>query len=420
MRLHIAACVVLLGSTALAQQAPSPPSPQFTREFDAGIDAYRLGKYAEAREHLEKAKAFEPKLPGSYRYLAAVDQAEQKFADCVDHARTAIELNPQSKELPETIKVHDACRASLGRPTFEFPKDSTGGAIAVTANVEAASVSLNGLKYGATPLAPREVVAGEAEIGLSKLGYLPATKKVNVIVGIVTDVDFTLEKDPNYKEPQVGDNGAKPNVPTTGYLAAVVNAKDSSVKVDGKPITFTGGRFETDPGVHELEVEAPGMETWRRRVRIARGQNTTVTVTMTSTDERDSSHAMGVTFASIGAVLAIGAAGTGMYSYRQAEIARDWTRIEQARPSNIPISETGAALPVHTRADIQAQSDKATTWGYVSDAALGAAVITTGVGIYYLLKDRPDERPGLPAPFAIAPIVGHGDTGFVIEKAVQW
>ncbi len=417
MRLHIAACVVLFAtSTALAQQAPSP---QFDREYNAGIDAYRLGKYAEAREHLEKAKAFEPKLPGSYRYLAAVDQAEQKYADCIDHARTAIELNPQSKELPETIKLHDACRASLGRPTYEFTKDSTGGAISVTANVENASVSLNGLKYGATPLAPREVVAGEAEIGLSKLGYLPATKKVDVLAGVVTDIDFTLEKDPNYKEPDLGDGGAKPNVPTTGFLT-ISGVPNASVKVDGKPITFTDGRFETDPGVHEVEIQAPGKEDWRRRVRIARGQKTNVADAMTSTDARASSHAMGLTFASIGAVFAIGAAGTGMYSYRQAEIAHDWQRIEQDRPSNIPISETGAALPVHTRADIQAQSDKATTWGYVSDAALGAAVITTGVGIYYLLKDRPDDRPGLPAPFAIAPIVGHGDSGFVIEKAVQW
>src|SRR5437588_12861524 len=104
MRLQIAACVLLVSSSALAQQAPSP-SPQLTREYQAGIDAYRLGQYVDARDHLEKAKAFEPKLPGPYRYLAAVDQSEQKFADCVANARTAIELNPQSKELPDTIKL---------------------------------------------------------------------------------------------------------------------------------------------------------------------------------------------------------------------------------------------------------------------------------------------------------------------------
>jgi hypothetical protein len=109
-----------------------------------------------------------------------------------------------------------------------------------------------------------------------------------------------------------------------------------------------------------------------------------------------------------------------MYSYRQAEIAHDWQRIEQTRPPGVPISETGTALPVHTRAQIDAQSDKAKTWGYASDAALGAAAIAAGIGVYFLLEDRPDERPGQPPPFAIAPIVGGGDTGVVVSKEVRW
>src|SRR5258706_427271 len=178
MRLQIAASVLLLSSSALAQQAPSP-SPQFTREFDAGVDAFRLGKFAEAREHLEKAKAFEPKLPGPYRRLAEVDQAESKFADCVNNTRTAMVLHPKSSEMPDTIKLHDARRASLGRPVFAFPANSTGGAISASANIEGASVTLNGLKYGATPLAPREVVAGDADIGVTKVGYLPGEQKVH-------------------------------------------------------------------------------------------------------------------------------------------------------------------------------------------------------------------------------------------------
>src|SRR5579862_7018164 len=264
MRLHIAACALLaaFAGSAYAQQAPSP---QFTREYDAGRDAYRLGKLDEARQHLEKAKAFEPKLPGPWRYLAAVDQAESKFADCVTDSRTAMQLNPQSTELPDTIKLHDACRASLGRPAFEFSKDSTGGAIAVTSNVEGAGVSLNGLKYGATPLAPREVVAGEAEIGVTKVGYLPATKKVEVLAGVVTDVDFTLEKDPSYKE---GDGGGATHnaIPTTGFLV-LAGAANAQITLDGKAVAPANGAIESDPGVHEVEVQAPGMESWRRRVR---------------------------------------------------------------------------------------------------------------------------------------------------------
>src|SRR5262245_27480595 len=133
MRLHIA-CVLLAASPGGALAQPQqPPSPQFKREFDAGVDAYRLGQYTDARAHLEKAKAFDPKLPGPYRFLAAVDQAEQKFAACVEDARMAIKLNPLSTEIGDTRKLHDACRASLGRP--EMQVDPSGGAISVTANV---------------------------------------------------------------------------------------------------------------------------------------------------------------------------------------------------------------------------------------------------------------------------------------------
>jgi hypothetical protein len=418
MKLQIAACALLatiVGGNARAQQAPSP---QFTREYDAGRDAYRLGKLQEAREHLEKAKAFEPKLPGPYRYLAAVDQAEQKFAECVNDARTAMQLNPQSSELPDTIKLHDACRASLGRPSFEFSKDSTGGAISVTSNVEGAAVTLNGLKYGATPLAPREVVAGEAEIGVSKIGYLPQTKKVIVLAAVVTDVDVTLAKDPSYKE---GDNGGAAHVvvPTTGFLV-LAGVPNAAIQLDGKPITPAGGEIEADPGVHEVIVDSPGMERWRRRVRFARGQKITVQVAPTPSGARASSRSLGLTLVSIGAVLAAGAAGTGMYSYRQAEIAHDWVRIEQTRPTGVPITETGTALPVHTRADIDAQNAKARNWGYVSDAALAAGAVAVGIGIYYLRKDRPADQEGKPAPFAIAPILGNGDTGFVVTKEVRW
>ncbi|HTJ45533.1 MAG TPA: PEGA domain-containing protein [Kofleriaceae bacterium] len=397
---------------ALAQQAPSP---QFVREFQAGVDAYRLGKYDEARAHLEQAKAFEPKLPGPYRYLAAVDQSESKFADCVADARTAIDLNPKSTEIAETIKLHDACRASLGKPAYTFAADSTGGAISVTANADAATVTLNGLKYGATPLAPREVVAGDAEIGVSKVGFLPQTKTVKVLAGVVTDVDFTLEKDPNFHEATDVGNG-HPAEPVTGFLE-ITGTTNATIKLDGKDVVLKDNKLESDPGVHEIEVQSPGMESWRRRVRIARGQKITVAVAMVSSDDRASTHGKGVAFVTIGAVLAAGALGTGIYSYRQAEIAHDWYRIEQTRPSG---SDTSGILPIHTRADIDAQSDKAKTWGYISDAAVGAAVVSFGVGVYFFLKDRPEERPGQPAPFAIAPILGNGDTGFVIEKAVQW
>src|SRR5689334_13382626 len=67
------ALAVVSSAIALPARADQP-SPLFLREYQAGIDAFRLGQYAEARNHLAKAIDLDPKLPGPYRWLAAVDQ----------------------------------------------------------------------------------------------------------------------------------------------------------------------------------------------------------------------------------------------------------------------------------------------------------------------------------------------------------
>ncbi|MCE9574635.1 MAG: PEGA domain-containing protein [Deltaproteobacteria bacterium] len=417
-RILLGAVVILTARAALAQPAPSP---QFTREFQAGVDAYRLGQYAEAREHLEKARAFEAALPGPYRFLAAVDQSEQKFEDCVAHAREAIRLNPQSVEIEATRKLHDDCRASLGRPAFPGAIGD-GGAIAVTANIEGAAVTLGGLKYGATPLAPRAVAVGEVEIGVSKQGWLPQTAKVAVLPGIVTDVDIKLEPDPDAKVdtgPELGTT--KPVELTTGWLVIKAPVASLAVQLDGAAVTAgADGRIEGQPGEHEIIVTAPGHEPWRRRVRIARGQKIEVEATLIDSDARARSRTIGHVAIGAGAVIAIASAGLAIYAQGQANDARDWALIERSRPSTVPIGTTDPLVPVHTRTQIQDASDRAKKFGLMSDAGFAAAAITVGVGVYFLVSERPRERAGAPAPFAIAPLIGPGDLGVVVAKGGVW
>jgi hypothetical protein len=414
-RLVVVAVTLCTARLALAQ--PAPPSPQFTREFQAGVDAYRLGQYAEARAHLERARSFEPTLPGPYRFLAAVDQSEQKFADCIADAREAIRLNPQSAEIEATRKLHDECRVALGRPVFTGAI-SDGGAIAVTANVEGATVTLGGLKYGATPLAPRAVAAGEVEIGATKVGWLPTTAKVVVLPGIVTDVELKLEPDPNAKVDVGGDLGTtKPVEITTGWVVVAPSVPGIAVLLDGAATTPDGtGRIEGTPGIHELIVTAPGHEPWRRRVRFARGQKIDVNPTLIDSDARARSRTIGHVAIGVGTVFALASAGAAIYAQAQANDARDWAVIERGRPS----TTTGTLVPIHTRADIQAASDHAKNFGLMSDAGFAAAAITVGVGIYFLISERPHERANAPAPFAIAPVIGPNDVGVVFAKDGVW
>src|SRR5262245_51238329 len=99
--------VVLVVATAAVLAGPARAQPdEVTKTFQAGADAYRLGKYAEARALLEKARSLDPKLPGPHRFLAAVAQAEHRWDDCIASARQAIILKPDSTEVAATRAIH--------------------------------------------------------------------------------------------------------------------------------------------------------------------------------------------------------------------------------------------------------------------------------------------------------------------------
>jgi tetratricopeptide (TPR) repeat protein len=191
----IVAGVALLGlALAAGPLAAAPPrvSAQLEREFQAGVDAFRLGKYDQARAHLEKAESLDPKLPGPHRFLAAVAKAQRRYADCITETRRALQLNPQSREAAGTRKLHDECRAADGRPPFRGELGDNA-AIAITANVSGATVRIGSLRYGGTPVAPRLIKPGFHELEIEKAGWKPAHLAIDALPGIVTDVAVTLE-----------------------------------------------------------------------------------------------------------------------------------------------------------------------------------------------------------------------------------
>src|ERR1700709_1226539 len=92
-RMRLVTLAVIL-ATSGSGIALAKPSEKFGKEFQSGVDAYRLGKLDDARGHLEKAKKLEPKLPGPYRFLAAVAEAQHGCAERVWNAHEGLHLNP--------------------------------------------------------------------------------------------------------------------------------------------------------------------------------------------------------------------------------------------------------------------------------------------------------------------------------------
>lgn len=343
----------------------SARADSFAREFDAGVDAFRLGKLDEARAHLDKAIAINPALPGPHRFLAAVAQAQGRFDACIASARAALELNPRSSELADTRKLHDACRASAGRAGF---RDALGeaAAIAVTTSVPGATVTISGLSYGGTPLAPRRITPGTHEVTVEKSGYRPAKSSVNALPGIITDVVFELVEDASVTS-QVA--------PAETRSTLTLRSGDTLV-LDGDTVPFRANEpIPVAPGEHLVEVRRADMAPWRRRVRLAAREQRTLEPAF------ETSHAhlrtRGWVAIGLGAGLAVAGGVT-------AVLASD--------------ASGGARTGLYAATGV----------------SFGAAAIGVGLGVYWLIRGQEPDRDA-PPPLALAPIEGGGvaaATGF--------
>ena len=388
----------------VVSRAYADPAPELTKEFQAGVDAFRLGHFAEARGHLEKARDMDPKLPGPHRFLAAVAQAEGHWQDCLDESRLALAANPRSEEAPGTKKLHADCRASAGRTPYVGAELVDSAAIAVTTNIDGATVKIGGLVYGGTPLAPRPITAGPLELDIEKTGWKSKHVTVDAPAGIVTDVAVELEPDPNAQT--TTDLNKKPLDAKIGWL---IIPDGLAITVDGKAAS---GKVELPSGEHTVEAHAPEKDVWRRRVRVLTGQEIPVHPAFVDTAEREHHVHVGEGVIAGGAALLGAGFVTALIAEHASADAREILRVESARDPNNPAYDLE---PKHTRADFNNARDKAHTFGLISDLSFGAAIVTIGIGAYYMYKgDR--EREDAPPPFAIAPT--HG--GAMVAKELRW
>jgi hypothetical protein len=396
----------LVALAMFAGVANAQPSPEVTHEFSAGVDAFRLGKYDEARAHLEKAKLLDPKLAGPNRFLAAVAHAQGRWAECIAAARTALALNPVSQELADTRKLHDDCRTAAGRTPYRAELGDSA-AIAVTSNVAGATVKIGGLTYGGTPIAPRVITAGKLAIDIDKAGWKPLHLEIDALPGIVTDVVAELEPDPSA---QHIDIVKRVDPKTNGWL--VIPPSSGRLRVDGREISSTKDPIALEPGTHVVELDVERSDPWRRRVRINAGQKTPVAPVFVATSERESKERTG--YLLLGGGAAIGAFGFAAFliSTHAADDAREILRVESKRTT--PIDES--LEPLHTRADFEDARSRATRWATISNLAYGAALVTAGVGAYYIYRGG-KARSDVPPPYAIAPLTGGGA---MVTKAVTW
>ena len=210
---------------ALALAAASVARAQPTdvvQTFQAGVDAFRLGKYAEARELLEKARALGPEAAGA----APVPRRGRpgRAAAGTTASRRRARRSRSSPTRPRSRRpARSTTPAARARAAPSFTGSyGDGGAIAVTANVEGATVTLGGLRYGATPLAPRQLAVGPVEVPSRRPAGSRPEVETEVLPQLVTDVVVTLEPDPNAK---IDTNPNQVDPTTHGWLLLAGDAE---------------------------------------------------------------------------------------------------------------------------------------------------------------------------------------------------
>jgi hypothetical protein len=404
----VAASVALAGLLLSATASAQNVKPAYKKAYEAGEEAYTLGKFEDARKLFEKARDLQPELPGAYRWLAEVANKQKRYEDCLTSAYDYLERTSQGGFVDVVRKIHADCRASLNRARFQG-EYSGGGAISVTASaagssVDGAIVRINGLRAGATPLAPRTVAAGKTEISLEAARYLPAKVEVNILEGIVLDVHIEMEVDPNAKSDVIVDDPDKEV--EIGWLLFSVDADGANVLLDGAGIApDERGRVEKAPGVYTVEVTAAGRETWKRRVRVVRGQERTIAVVMRERAKVARDRKLG--WISLG--VATAATGAGIFfSIREhdaREQAQDIYFTERTRNTSDPQTDL---VPLRTREDMQDAIDRAKSNRLGAALSFGVAAAALGTSIYFFIQERPEHRRGFELPMAIAPIPGDG------------
>lgn len=187
----------------------------------------------------------------------------------------------------------------------------TDAAVVLDVNVPGATVSLGDTEIGTTPLSgPVPVASGTATFVITRPGY--ARSEVNVRV------------EPN--ETAAADVVLRPLTPLppelAGQLDLDLSPADAEVLVDGQP--WTEGPVPVGP--HHLQVRRAGMQTWTQDVEVTAGQPTALTVALQPERGGGRQHVRSLViagFVSLGAGVAIAAAGFGIYGWNAGRW-NDW------------------------------------------------------------------------------------------------
>jgi hypothetical protein len=425
LRLLLVVVVVLVAAAGRAH-ADSRTAEILIKECQKHFNAL---EYELAAMKCEAALKSDQTMVGALRWLTIINRALGKktnevrhYQQCIAWAEMYLRERPTGKFTDRMKDEINACRRAMGQK--ELPKvDTQGqtGALVIACDVDGATVTVDDLRRGGTPLNPIQVTPGRHTLTVYKFGYLPYTAVVDVVTKQVHEIKVSLQRDPN--APVVDTPASRPIVGTglpglgpvgvftgggpvvdEGTVRIEIEPEHARLLVDGKP---RGERaFTVIAGTYVMRVEADGYEPWERRVVVTRGQARQLNVQLRAVADRQRDRKWAWALTGVATVTA----GVGAYfglaeaaSYKQAE-----DLFQQARRG---------AVAADTRTRIAAYRNDGDRQQVIAAMSLGVSLVALAGAVYFWIRERGGEHPAGEAPaLAVHPTPLPGGGGLILAR----
>ncbi|MCD6498183.1 MAG: tetratricopeptide repeat protein [Deltaproteobacteria bacterium] len=373
------ALAVMAGTPARGQTFSSPRQrAKYVRLYNKGNAFLYQGQYVPAIAHFKQAIAIAPQLPGAWRQLGLAYEGMEEYRSAIRAYQQYLKYaGTRGKYAVKVMLRINVCRSKVGLPPKKFETFLTGrpGMVNVTCNVEGALVRVDNVQRASTPTGPLPVSPGLHTITVSKVGRLPWSSSIVIQSGQNASVNAVLKPDPSYHLIVVRPRIAVPKT-TRASVIMRVNVKQFQVFANGKRVASGAtGAYELGSGIWLVEVRAPGMLTWSRKVSLGKGEHRVFDVRLYNRKRQIAFSRYAWATLATAAALTIVGAGFGFAEDHAYERVRD--RDASSRQELDDFARRGKAY----------RAVSLTLYG-----AAGAALITSAV--FFLLHHRSESATG--------------------------
>ena len=195
--------LAIVALVALAAPARADDEEDARGAMERGVEALAASQYQVALDEFERAIQLIPSAPVPYRYAGEVLERLERWADAVARYRRYLEVWPAATD---AVDVRDRIA--------RIEATHLRGVVAIKC-LTGATVQIDGVAIGVTPLEPVQLATGEHRVQISAGGYLPWRSTVTVIGGAEVPVTCKLAKLPPPAPPQVVEKTKPARRPTS-------------------------------------------------------------------------------------------------------------------------------------------------------------------------------------------------------------